>query len=142
MTTTHNSYFNYSMPNSALGNIGELIAKKYRSRDLTPSDPAPITIDCDTKGPLNVAGGFIMCDGCGHIIRGNYLPSHKSSGACDRIAEKKRREQKNLPRPTQIHTSNNPAGPIPGYDGPFVCLSDSSTPSWEKSKDFHEASII
>jgi hypothetical protein len=137
MTTTHNSYFNYSMPNSALGNIGELIAKKYRSRDLTPSDPAPITIDCDTKGPLNVAGGFIMCDGCGHIIRGNYLPNHKSSGACDRIAEKKRREQKILRR----LTSNNPTGLIQEYDGPFVCLSDSSTPSWEKSKDFHEANI-
>lgn len=125
MTTTHNSYFNSNMSNKALGNIGELIAKKYRSRNLTPSDPAPITINCDTKGPLNVAGGFIMCDGCGHIIRANYLPSHKSSGACDRIAEKKRREQKNLSQPTQTYTSNNPTESISDYDGPFVRLSNS-----------------
>lgn len=125
-----NNFLNQNIPNSTLGNIGELIAKKYPSRELTASDPAPIMINCDTKGPLNVSGGFIMCDGCGHIIRANYLSNHKSSGACERIIEKKKQRKDSLVR-------NNIQ-----YDGPYVSLSNSSEPSGQQLRNKQESNIM
>ena len=70
----------------------EILTSKYPRRPVSEGDPAPITINCSMKGPLNVPGGNILCDECGNIIRHNYLPVHKSSGACSRQINRRNKE--------------------------------------------------
>lgn len=135
---------------SPISDLGKIIAKKYRSRSLMPTDPSPIMINCETVGPLNVAGGFIMCDACGSIIRKNYLTNHRSSGACMRLAEKRNQTLQDdiLPRQNEPIKSTNQRNnnitcqtnflgevvskPViaPGagstYNGPYVHLSNSN----------------
>lgn len=135
---------------SPISELGEIIAKKYGSRSLMSTDPAPIKISCDTTGPLNVAKGFIMCDTCGSIIRRNYLTNHRNSGACARLAEKRNLQihEDTVIRQTEHFRQGNQKsnvsmyqsiqsndfslrgsnGPIPqsDYNGPYVHLSGSS----------------
>lgn len=86
-------------------NIDQLVTNKYPNRNVASTDPIPIIINCNMNGPLNVAGGFIMCDKCGSIIRQSYLITHRSSGACGRNAEKFKFEENILK-----------------YEGPYVYM--------------------
>lgn len=110
---------------SPLSDLGKIIAKKYRSRSLQPTDPTPILINCDTSGPLNVTKGFIMCDTCGSIIRRNYLTSHRNSGACARLAEKREQQNKDIQRNNST-SQQSIGGTQACYTGPYVHLSINS----------------
>lgn len=72
-----------------LSNFEHIISEKYPSRKISDKDPSPIFIDCNKTGPIRVSGGFVICDGCGGIIRENYLMKHRESGACDRRISKR-----------------------------------------------------
>lgn len=70
--------------------LDKMIAKKYPSRPVQPSDPSPIVITGNANGPLMVDSDRVLCDKCGHIIRKNYLTQHQESGACARAVERKK----------------------------------------------------
>lgn len=83
-----------------LSKFEDLIKERFPGREILDTDPAPISINCDRSGPLELTGGSILCDVCGGIIRQNYLQQHKNSGACRRKLEKKKTRKyynKNLP---------------------------------------------
>ena len=79
--------------------LADLLLLDQDVRPVSPSDPGPIEIKSEPTGPFHWSPNSVICTHCGSIIRENYLPAHRSTGACQRNIQKQAQDQTIPPRP-------------------------------------------